>query len=42
MYRPFQHKKDYEGDTDENNRNTGYSRSDNDGFIKKLGQRRRV
>ena len=36
MSRPFWHKVDYEGDTDENNCNTDNSRSDNEIFVKNL------
>ena len=35
MSQPFQLKKDYEGDTNENNCNKYYSQSDNDYFVKK-------
>ena len=34
MSRPFQHKEDYEGDTDGNYLNTDDSRYDNDSFVK--------
>ena len=33
MSQPFQHKVNYEGDTDENNRNTDDSQSENDYLV---------
>ena len=36
MSRPFQHKVDYEGDTDENNHGIDDSKSDNDDFVRNL------
>ena len=33
---PFRHKGEYEGDTDENNRNTDDSQSENDYFLRNL------
>ena len=36
MSRPFQHKVDYEGDTDEKNRGVDDSQSDNDDFVRNL------
>ena len=42
MSRPFRYKVDYEGDTVENNFNTDNSQSENEMFVKKLGQRKKV
>ena len=36
MSRPFQHKVDYEGDTDENNSNTNESQSENYYYVRNL------
>ena len=36
MSRPFQHKVDYEGDTDENNCNTDESKPENGNLVIKL------
>ena len=38
MFRTFQCKEDYKGDTDENNCSTDYSQSENGNFVKILGQ----
>ena len=38
----FWHKEDYEGDTNEKNCNKDSSRSDNENFVKNVGQRTRV
>ena len=36
MSQPFQHKVDYEGDTDKNNRNTNDSQPDNDNLVRNM------
>ena len=36
---PFQHKVDSEGDTNENNRDTDDSQSENDDFVRKLDKK---
>ena len=40
MSQNFQHKVDYEGDTNENNRNTDESQSENDDLVRNLDKQK--